>query len=397
MLKRAVMAGLNATGITVDDLEVAPVPVTRFQVRSQRSQGGITVRLVGGDPQSVVIRFFDDNGADISEATQRKIERLYYREDFRRVFPGDIGDIGFPPRAIEYYTAALTAAVDVDAVRRARYKVVVDYGFGTTAFVMPTVLSKLGAEVLALNPFATTPGAATYDRDAHGAAVGTMVRSSGASVGVVLDPDGEHVAFIDEEGHLLSHTEALFVFVQLVTTATPGCRIAVPVHASRKLEALVAATGSELVYTKLSTPALMDVAMNEDVAMAASLDGGFIFPDMLPAFDGIGAFVKLLELLAHTGTTLAKAVADVPRVHLAEETVVTPWEQKGAVMRSLVERADRELVLVDGVKLLHDEGWVLALPDPDEPLTHIWAEGGSDAEARRLAQDYARRIRAMQR
>src|SRR5206468_11956923 len=107
MLKRAIMAGLNAAGINVDDLEVAPVPVTRFQVRSQRSQGGITVRLVAGDPQSVVIRFFDDLGTDISEASARKIERTFYREDFRRVFPGDIGDIGFPPRSIEYYTQSI--------------------------------------------------------------------------------------------------------------------------------------------------------------------------------------------------------------------------------------------------------------------------------------------------
>ena len=60
----------------------------------------------------------------------------------------------------------------------------------------------------------------------------------------------------------------------------------------------------------------------------------------------------------------------------------------------LVERSkDRELVLVDGVKVIHDDGWALVLPDPDEPVTHVWAEGPSDAEAVRLAQEYARRIR----
>ena len=75
---------------------------------------------------------------------------------------------------------------------------------------------------------------------------------------------------------------------------------------------------------------------------------------------------------------------------------MTPFDQKGAVMRSLMEQSkDREVELVDGVKVLHDEGWALALPDPEEPYTHIWAEGSSDAEARRLAQEYARRIRQM--
>jgi mannose-1-phosphate guanylyltransferase/phosphomannomutase len=81
---------------------------------------------------------------------------------------------------------------------------------------------------------------------------------------------------------------------------------------------------------------------------------------------------------------------------MAHETVVTPWEQKGTVMRSLVELTkDRELELVDGVKVIHDDAWALALPDPEDPVTHVWAEGPSDAEARRLAQEYARRIRQL--
>src|SRR3546814_2825199 len=105
MLKRAMMAGLNAAGVNVLDLEVASVPVTRYLVRRPETAGGITIRLVEGDPQSCVIRFFDARGTDLTEDAQRKIERLFLREDFRRVFPAEIGDIGFPPRALEQYTA----------------------------------------------------------------------------------------------------------------------------------------------------------------------------------------------------------------------------------------------------------------------------------------------------
>ena len=126
------------------DLEVASVPVTRFLVRSPVGSGGVTVRLVAGDPQSVVFRFFDSNGLDITEDQQRKIERLYSREDFRRVFAAEIGDIGYPPRALEQYTAALEETVDVGAVADSGFKLVVDYGFGSTSFVMPKVLAKLG-------------------------------------------------------------------------------------------------------------------------------------------------------------------------------------------------------------------------------------------------------------
>ena len=119
------------------------------------------MRLVAGDPQSVdhpVLR--RATALDITEDAQRKIERLFGREDFRRVFAGEIGDIGFPPRALEQYTAALEATVDIERIRAAR----VQDGdrlraTASTSFVMPNVLAKLGADVLAVNPYASTAGA----------------------------------------------------------------------------------------------------------------------------------------------------------------------------------------------------------------------------------------------
>jgi mannose-1-phosphate guanylyltransferase/phosphomannomutase len=393
-LKRAVMAGLNAAGVNVDDLEVAPVPVTRFQVRSERAQGGMTVRLVPGDPQSVVLRFFDADGTDINEATQRKIERYYHRQDFRRAFAADIGDIGFPPRALEYYTAALMRSVDADAIRAASYRVVLDYAYGTTAFVMPNVLSKLGADVLSVNPYASTAGAAAFEVDVQARYVAELVRTSKAHLGAVIDPDGEHITLIDDEGHVLTNDEALMALLTLVTSTREHASVALPVSVSSQAERIAKEAGAQITWTKLSTPHLMEVAAGQGVMWAASQEGGFIWPDFLPAYDAAASFVNVLQLLAASGLRLSKIVAGLPRTWVAHESVVTPWEHKGLVMRSLVERSkDRELVLVDGVKVIHDDGWALVIPDPDEPVTHVWAEGPSDAEAVRLAQEYARRIR----
>jgi mannose-1-phosphate guanylyltransferase/phosphomannomutase len=393
-LKRAMMAGLNAAGINVADLEMAPVPVTRFHVRTQRAQGGITVRLAPGDPQSVSIRFFDPDGTDIDEAMQRKVERAFYRQDFRRAFAADIGDIGFPARALEHYTAALMGTVDVKAIRAANYRVVVDYAFGTTAEVMPSVLAKLGADVLSVNPYASTAGAATFDAGVLAHRVREVVRTSNANLGAVIDPDGEHITLIDDDGQVLSGVQSLLAFVSLVSSIEDGARIALPVSVTSAAERIARGAGAEIVWTKQSSAHLMDTAESERVTLAADLDGGFVFPEFLPAFDGAASFVKLLELLARSGTRLSKVIGELPRVHVARETVVTPWEEKGVLMRKFVERVkDRDVVLVDGVKVFLDDSWALVLPDPDEPVTHVWAEADSDSKARGLAQEYARRIR----
>ena len=395
-IKRAVMVGLNAAGVNVDDLEVATTPVTRFQVRTIRSQAGITVRLVPGDPQSVVIRFFDDNGIDITDAVQLKIERLYYREDFRRAMAAEMGEIGFPPRALEHYTGALMASVDADAIRAHGFKVVLDYGYGSASFVMPNVLGKLGAEVLAVNPYAATAGMVAFDRWQAAAHVGDLVKVSGAHMGAVVDPDGEHVTLVDDTGHVLSDDDALFSLLTLVCTTQDKPRVAVPVAVSRSVEDACERWGAEIEWTKLSTAHLMEVAAGDGIAFAASQEGGYIFPSFLPAYDAVATVVHLLAMLSTTGLRLSKVVSQAPRVHIAHESVVTPWEQKGMVMRTLVERIkDREMVMVDGVKVLHDDGWALVLPDPEEPLTHVWAEGATEREAKALAQEYARRIRQL--
>ncbi|MEA2828132.1 MAG: mannose-phosphate guanylyltransferase / phosphomannomutase [Actinomycetota bacterium] len=392
-LKRAVMAGLNSAGINVDDLEMATVPVSRFQVRIQRSQGGITVRLTPGDPQSVTIRFFTADGTDIDEGAQRKIERIFFRQDFRRAFAADIGDIGYPPRALEYYSAALMETVHADVIRANGYQLVMDYAFGPTSLVMANVFSKLGADVLSVNPYTSTAGAAAFDAKVHASRVSDLVRSSGAHLGAVLDPDGERIILVDDEGHILTDEQALLAMVTLV--ATEKTKIALPVSVTSAAERIATDAGAEVVWTKVSTSSLMDTASSGGIALAASQDGGFIFPDFLPAFDATAALVKLLELLARSELRLSKVVSGLPRVHVARESVVTPWEQKGLVMRRVVEQAkDRQVVLVDGVKVIEGDGaWALVLPDPDEPVTHVWAEGSSATESRALAQSYARTIR----
>jgi mannose-1-phosphate guanylyltransferase/phosphomannomutase len=370
--------------------------VTRFAIRRPEVAGGLTIRLVEGDPQSCVIRFFDANGSDLTEDGQRKVERLFVREDFRRAFPAEIGDIGFPPRALEHYTAALEATVDIAALRAAQFKVVVDYSFGSTSFVMPNVLAKLGADVLGVNPYASTGRALDFDKAAHAQDVAKLVQASGADLGAVIDSDGEHLTLIDDTGHVLTGDQSLLALLRLVCSHLLGDTVAVPVTVTSHAESIAEEHGVRVQRTKLATSALMDAASEPGVGFAGSTDGGFILPGFLPAFDAAATLVKVLELLALSRTRLSDVVEGLPRTRMARETVVTPWEQKGMVMRTLVEMSkDREVELIDGVRVRHDGGWALAVPDPEEPVTHVWAEAATEAEAKALAKEYARRIRQL--
>ncbi|MDQ3952333.1 MAG: sugar phosphate nucleotidyltransferase, partial [Actinomycetota bacterium] len=99
-MKRALIAGLNSTGVTCHDLELMPLPVTRFAVRTEQASGGISVRTSPRDPETVEIRLFDADGADLAPGDQRKIERIFYREDYRRAGALQLGELEFPPRTL---------------------------------------------------------------------------------------------------------------------------------------------------------------------------------------------------------------------------------------------------------------------------------------------------------
>jgi len=166
---------------------------------------------------------------------------------------------------------------------------------------------------------------------------------------------------------------------------------------------------------------------------AGAEGGGYVFPVLHPAYDGLLSFGKLLELLAVHDTTLGQAVDALPEPAIVRRRVPTPWERKGAVMRQLVEAAKgRRVDDTDGIKVFHPEGswgqppgwspggpegsggppgwspggpgapggarpwddnWALVIPDTVEPVTHLWAEAGDQEAAETLAGEYEALVR----
>jgi mannose-1-phosphate guanylyltransferase/phosphomannomutase len=395
VLKRALMVGCNSVGVNVTDLEVATIPVTRHHIRTRGNQAGLTVRLSPLDPQSVIIRFFDENGLDLSENDQRRIERLYHREEFRRVTAGDIGDIEFSPRAVEHYTADLVEAFGLRAVPRRDLKLVLDLSYGAASYVMPNLLAKVGADVLSINPYAQTPGMIAVDHATSTARVADAVRGSGADLGAVIDAGGEHLTLVDGTGRVLTNDEALMAYLELITAAEGTARVALPVTTSTQAEELCAVRGTEVLPTALSPSGLMEVAASGGVAFAADQEGGYIFPAFLPSFDAAAALVEMIALLGRAAESLADVVKRVPEIPIMHSEVETPFEQKGLVMRTLMEQlveGDGEVLLVDGIKVRRASGWVLVVPDPEEPSTHIWAEGSDWDASAQLTEEYVGRL-----
>ncbi len=392
-LKRAVHGALNASAINVVDLEAQPMPVARFETSRSECSGGIALRTTPGDPQSIDIIFMDARGADLSQSAQRKLERVFSRQEYRRAFPGEIAELTYPPRVVEAYTHELLRCVDMSGVREANLKVVADCAGGTASLVLPGLLGKIGVDVLTVNnrldEASPTQSIAEVRADLHRLA--ELVKSSGAAFGVRFDQVGERIALVDDQGSMVSEERALLVVLDLVAAERRQGRVALPVTTTRVAEEVCTYHGVQVDWTSTSLHGLNEAAAAPDVIFAADGRGGFVVPEFSQTIDGIAAFTWLLGLVARTRLTLSQIQARLPAAYLLKRSMPTPWAAKGMVMRTVVEAAgDATIDTTDGVRVIEPGlGWILVLPDPSEAVTHLWAEGTDADVAQSLLEKWA--------
>ena len=406
VIKRAIISGLNSTGVVVRDLRVASSAINRFEVKNGSAQGGIHVRIASWDPEMIQIQLFEPPGINLSEARQKDIEKYYGRQDFRRAFYSEFGEIQFPDRAMETYVRGLLGSWDVDRIHSRAYRLVIDYSYSPASLTLPYILGNLGAEVLSVRAFNeqhhVSMGA--EELGANIQEVQRLVRTMEADLGLVIGPGAERLYVVDDTGAEVPLEKALLLYVKLVAQqASRGEKIVLPLTVTHLAEALAEPFGVEVVRTKVSLPALAQASTEDGVVFAGSLGGGYIFPRFLPAFDAVMSLGKLLELLAPQAQPAERAARRDPHEHARPQDGGVPVGAQGHRdahgHRAPAARGRRaatpSIGLLDGIQLRRDGGWVQLLPDADEPVFHVYAEGADRQESERLAESFLEVVRGV--
>ncbi len=399
MIMRSIISGLSATGVDVEDLHVTPAPVNRFCMRTGKRGGGIHVQVSPFDAQSIEISFFNDRGIDIDEGIQKKIERYYYREDFRRAFYNEIGAILFPSRATEFYVNGLSKAIDKKSINSAKFKVVVDHAYGSSSLILPRLAGKLGCDIISLNAH-TDENRATIskeDFDRFLQQLSRTVKIFKADFGILIDTASEKVFLVDDKARVIDPNTALLLFIKLLCRYEKRKgKVAVPLTVSSVVEEIAYLHERKVLRTKVRPISLMKASMRKDVVFAGAQGGGYIFPQFLPGYDAIMTFCKLLEFLSKAEEPLSEIVDSLPPYNIAQKDVFCPWDYKGLVMRRLMEAAKgRNVELKDGIRIQDTDRWALVFPDADEPLFHVYAEADSEIRAQAEVNHYIDFIRTI--
>jgi mannose-1-phosphate guanylyltransferase / phosphomannomutase len=381
MIKRALISGLNSTGVSVADLRTLPAPVGKHLLRTAGYDAAFHVGASSSDPEAVQIRLFEYPGVSLSPTLQKEIEKHFVRHELRRAAFSEVGGISYPARARESYARELLDGLDASAIHERGFRIVVDYGYSAGGFVLPLVLGPLGVEAVTAHAFESDAGTGPVRLHETIAQAKRLVTAVNADLGAVFDRSAERVYLIDEQGREVAPEQALLLFVRLIADRGLLGRVVVPVTATSQVEAVLAGR-LELLRTPVSLSALTMAAAQEGVVFAGGAGGGYAFPEFLPAYDAAASLCKLLELLAPLDVPFSQVVAALPKPTLVHRAVPCAWALKGTVMRVLNERlADADTDLTDGIKVFDERGWVHILPDPDEPLLHVYAEGATPADS----------------
>ncbi len=384
MIKRALISGLNSTGVQVADLRTLPAPLGKHLLKTQGYDAAFHVGAATHDPEAVQIRLFERPGIALSLALQKEVEKHFTRQEVRRVGFAEIGSITYPARARESYATDLLSGLDTDAIKGRGFRIVVDYGYSAASYVLPLVLGPLGVEAITAHPFESDAASGPVRLQETIEQAKRLVGAVDASFGAVFDRSAERLYLLDETGREVPVDQALLLFLRLIGSNGHHGKVAVPINATSQVERLLQ-DGLEVVRTPASLSELTRAAASDGFIFAGAVGGGYVFPDFLPAYDAIASLCKLLELLAPVEQPLSQLVGELPKPTLVHTQVQCPWALKGTVMRVLNERfADARVDLRDGIKVFDDRGWAQVLPDPDEPLIHVYAEGDTKEVSREL-------------
>ncbi len=398
MIKHAFMSGVLATGVDVADLRAMPIPITRHYVRASGASGGVCIRTAPSNIRATLIEFFDRRGIYLNKLGERKIENLFFREDFARCDSDEVGEIHFASRAVEQYQDAFLHLVDLPA-RKRRPRVVADFAFSRVSAILPTMLGQLGFDVISLNayPDASRSPRTPNEVEEFLSNLRDVVQRLNAECGVLFENEGERFSVVDERGRVIANDALLSTMARLVAPTSQGKSIAVSVRAPSVIEEMMEPFGVQVIRTRSDVRSIMAVAADsaENLCLAGDVRGGIIFPELHPGYDAMFAFVKLLEAIQKMDCTLAEIYDHVPQFFTRHQPIPCPWELKGRVMRLVAQQVKGRTETTDGLKVYTDHSWALVLPDASEPLIHLYVEARSEEDADRLLEEYTTLIQKL--
>ncbi|MFN3596694.1 MAG: phosphoglucosamine mutase [Rubricoccaceae bacterium] len=398
---RLVTATLQAAGCDVIDGDLASTPTVAMGVLEHAAQGGVILSASHNPAQWNALKLLDARGEFLGPEEAAQV--LTLAEHDAGAHTVSYERIGTYRRAdlLPYHVAQILALpyVDAGAIAARGFRVVVDAVNSVGALALPPLLDALGVSYEVLNGDVT--GRFAHNPEPlpeHLGEVMARVRETGADLGIVVDPDVDRLAFVENGGAFFGEERTQVAAADFLLGKRAG-PVATNLSSSRLLEDVAARHGQTVHRAPVGEIHVVRVMQREGAVIGGEGNGGVILPDLHYGRDALVGVALVLQHLAETGRSLAELRADWPVYHLAKHRIdLAENMEAGALLAALASRYDgaegARVSTADGVKVDLPEGWVHVRASNTEPILRVYAEAASPEAATALAERFKAEVLA---
>ncbi len=399
MVSSLVSSTLQGLGVNVIDLGLSTTPTVEVMVPELNADGGIILTASHNPKQWNALKLLNNKGEFINGEEGAEVLRLAEAEDFNYAEVDDLGSYETREDAFAIHIQKILdlPMVDAEAIKTKKFKVVLDAVNSTGGLAIPPLLEKLGCEVIPL--YCVPNGQFPHNPEPlkeHLTDICELVKSEGADLGIVVDPDVDRLALIDENGEMFGEEYTLVAVADYLLKHKKGAAIS-NLSSSRALRDVASNLGGDYFASAVGEVNVVTLMKEKNAVIGGEGNGGIIYPDLHYGRDSLVGVALFLTHLAKENKTVSELRATYPAYFMGKKKIeLTPDIDVDALLTKMEkEYLNEDVSTVDGVKIDFAENWVHLRKSNTEPIIRIYTEAKTQEEADALGDEMIAKIKSL--
>ncbi len=389
MIHNLVVNTLVGLGINIIDLGLSTTPTVEIAVPLENANGGIILTASHNPKQWNALKLLNNKGEFLSGEAGAEILEIAENETFYFSEVDDLGEIIHNDAYMDIHIDEVLnlSLVDIEAVKNANFKVVVDGVNSSGGIIIPKLLEQMGVEVVRL--YCEPNGHFPHNPEPlkeHLTDICNLVIKEKADLGIVVDPDVDRLAFISEDGEMFGEEYTLVAVADYVLSKTPGNTVS-NMSSSRALRDITNKYNGIYEASAVGEVNVVELMKKNNAVIGGEGNGGIIYPELHYGRDSLVGVALFLTHLAKEKIKVSEMRAAFPQYYMSKNKIeLTPQIDVDAILKAMTQKYQSEQIsTIDGVKIDFENNWVHLRKSNTEPIIRIYTESGSQQSADELA------------
>ena len=396
MVEKIIVGTLLGCGADVINVGLCTTPGTEMAVITYQADGGIIITASHNPKQWNALKLLNEKGEFLNDSEGKRVLALANDDNFQFPDVDHLGKVILSEDFNDKHIAQVLALqlVDIEAVRARKFKVVVDAVNSIGGVVIPKLLRELGCEVVELNceptgEFAHNPEPLPQNLTE----ISEVIVREGADLGIVVDPDVDRLAFVNEDGTMFVEEYTLVAVADYILSQKAGNTVS-NLSSSRALRDVTECHGGSYAASAVGEVNVVAKMKETGAIIGGEGNGGVIYPELHYGRDALVGTALFLTYLAKRNMSMTALRATYPAYFASKNKIeLTPAIDVDKVLLEMKSRyASEDVNDIDGVKIDFAESWVHLRKSNTEPIIRIYTEAKTATEADELAQRFIREI-----